>query len=268
MPLLDVNGTQLFVESFGDGSETVLLLHSLFFSGEMYAPQIDRLSQSRRCVTIDWRGQGRSASPLSGYDVDNLCNDVLAVMDALEMPHAHWVGMSVGGVVGIRVAAQFPSRVLSLAIGGASAEAEPAEKLAKYEELLLKGFAQDPESVVDNIMKIIYGAPFLTDPKFRRQAERERELILSNNGPELARACAPILRRVDCRHLLEHIECPTSVFVGELDHANPPEKSKVIADGVKGAVLTIFRSVGHQPNVEAPEQLTKYLADHLAAASG
>lgn len=263
MPLMPINGTDLYVECFGDGSETVFLTHALFFSGRMYDRQIAHLSDRYRCVTVDWRGQGRSAKPLGGYDVDMLARDVMAVADALAIDRFHWIGMSVGGVTGIRNAALYPDRFLSLAVGGASAEAEPIEKVEKYETLLLDGFAQDPESVADRLMEILYGAPFRTDPKNRTLLEQERRLIIDNDGSAVARAAAPILRRVDIRHMLAHVRCPTLVFVGELDGANPPEKSRTIADGIANAELSVLPDIGHQPNVEMPEGLGRMLRAHV-----
>lgn len=267
MPLMHVNGADLFVEEFGNGPDPVIFTHALFFSGKMYEQQIARLSPRYRCITVDWRGMGRSGKPLGGYDVDNLCHDVMGVADALGLDSFHWVGMSVGGVAGIRLAAQRPGRIRSLAIGGASAEAEPIEKVVKYENLLLDGFARDPESVVDGLLPVLYGEPFRNDPARADILARERQIIVSNDGPAVARASAPILRRVDIRHMLAHVACPTYVFCGVLDGANPPEKSKTISQGIAGSVLEVFDGVGHQPNVEAPAILADRLLVHLEAAS-
>lgn len=267
MALMHVNGADLFVEEFGSGEEVVLFTHALFFSGRMYEQQIEHLADQYRCITIDWRGMGRSGKPLGGYDVDNLCHDVIGVADALAVERFHWVGMSVGGVAGIRLAAQMPERFKSLAIGGASAEAEPIEKVVKYERLLLEGYAVDPESVVDDLMPILYGEPFRTDPARAVDLARERARIINNDGPAVARASAPILRRVDIRHMLPHVACPTYIFAGALDGANPPAKSKIIAEGIRGSKLEIFDCIGHQPNAEAPRLLADRLRAHLDTAA-
>lgn len=71
MPLIQANHTQLWVERFGDPKlPPVLLLHGLFFSGEMYAAQLPLLTPHFHCVTIDWRSMGRSPLALGGHDVD------------------------------------------------------------------------------------------------------------------------------------------------------------------------------------------------------
>ncbi|KAF0232114.1 MAG: alpha/beta [Beijerinckiaceae bacterium] len=268
MPLMPINGTELFVEEFGTGPETVLFYHSLFFSGEMYAPQIAMLRDKYRCVTIDWRGHGRSAAPLGGYDVDNLVRDALEVADAVGAKQFHWVGCSVGGVMGLRIAAQFGDRVKSLIVGGASAEAEPIEKVTRYEDLILDVFAKRPEAVIDRLMAILYGSPFLNDPARAADVRRERDIILSCGSARVARASAPVLRRVDIRHLLPHIRCPTLAICGALDGANPPYKSEIIAKGIPGARLEIMPAVGHQPNIEAPEAFGALIRGFLDEQTG
>ncbi len=263
MPLMPINGTELWVEDTGGSGPPVIFTHALFFSGEMYRTQIDALSQSYRCITLDWRGMGRSAKPLGGYDVDNMARDVMELADALSLEAFHWVGMSVGGVTGIRNAAQHPGRVLSLAVGGASAESEPIEKVVKY-EALLADYARDPASILDRVTPILYGKRFRTDPAFAGAFELEKQLIVENDGPAVQRASAAILRRIDIRHMLSHVQCPTTVFVGEEDGANGPDKARIIADGIPGAKLHVMPGIGHQPNVEAPEAVTDLLRTHLA----
>lgn len=265
MGLIHVNGTQLWVEDTGGTGPAVIFTHALFFSGQMYSAQIARLQERYRCITVDWRGMGRSAKPLGGYDVDNLARDIMELADKFSLDRFHWVGMSVGGVTGIRKAAEHPQRILSLAVGGASAEAEPIEKVVKY-EALLADYANDPSSILDRVAPILYGHRFRTDPAFAEAYAREREIIVDNDGPAVQRASAAILRRVDIRHMLPFVKCPTTVFVGSEDGANGPEKAQVIAAGIPNATLHVMEGVGHQPNVEAPAITTTVLEAHLEAA--
>jgi len=262
MSMMDINGTSLFVDDSGGGGPAVIFTHALFFSGRMYAPQIAALKDDFRCITVDWRGMGRSAKPLGGYDVDNLARDVMQVADNLRLDRFHWVGMSVGGVTGLRNAAQFPDRFLSLAVGGASAEAEPIEKLQRY-EALLADFAREPASILERITPVLYGRRFRESPEFAAALAAEQALIVDNDGPAVQRAAAPILRRVDIRHMLAHVQCPTTVFVGEEDAANGPEKARVIAGGIPGAALHVIKGAGHQPNVEAADEVSAILRAHL-----
>lgn len=263
MPLIQANHTQLWVERFGDPKlPPVLLLHGLFFSGEMYAAQLPLLTPHFHCVTIDWRSMGRSPLALGGHDVDNLCADVLAVQDALQLGPVRWVGSSVGGVAGIRVAAQWPERVRSLVTCGASAHSEPVEKLTRYESLLAS-YAQDTAAAWPLLAPVLYGPGFLKDPARAADVEAERAAFVNNDGPAIQRAAAPILRRVGIEHMLAHVKCPTLSIVGERDGANPPAHSEHIVAGIAGARLKVMPGVGHQPNAEAPVEFGKLICDFL-----
>lgn len=265
MALTNLNNTRLWVYDTGGDGPHIIFTHALFFSGAMYEKQIASLQSDYRCITVDWRGMGRSAKPLGGYDVDNMARDIMEVADTLRLSQFHWVGMSVGGVTGIRNAAQHPDRILSLAVGGASAEAEPIAKVEKY-EALLAAYAQEPASVLDQVAPILYGMRFRTDPAWADAYAKERALIVDNDGRAVQRAPAAILRRVDIRHVLPHVQCPATVFVSAEDGANGPDKAQVMADGTPGATLHVMDGIGHQPNVEAPDEVTTILRQHLGAA--
>ena len=244
----------------------MLLLHGLFFSGAMYARQVEQLARDFHCITIDGRSMGRSAPALGGHDVDNLCHDALAVLDALGIARAHWVGSSVGGVIGIRVAAQWPERVASLVACGASAHAEPAEKLTRY-EALLERYAEDPAAAWPTIAPVLFSRAFLEDPARAAEVLAQRAAFAANDGPTIRRAAAPILRRVGIEHLLPHVRCPTLAIVGEFDAANPPPHAEHIVAGIAGARLAVLPGVGHQPNAEAPEALARLIHDFLRSCA-
>lgn len=267
MPLIQANHTQLWVERFGDPAlPPVLLLHGLFFSGEMYAAQLPMLTPHFHCITIDGRSMGRSARALGGHDVDNLCADVMAVQDALQIGPAHWVGSSVGGVVGIRVAAQWPDRVRSLTTCGASAHAEPVEKLTRYESLLAS-YASDPSGAWPLLAPVLYGSGFLSDPARASDVHAQYKAFINNDGPAIQRAAAPILRRVGIEHMLNSVKCPMLAIVGEHDSANPPAHSSNIVTGITGARLHVLPGVGHQPNAEAPRQFGNAICEFLQESS-
>lgn len=263
MTLIDVNDTRLWVERFGDPSlPLVLLLHGLFFSGDMYAAQLPLLTPHFHCVTIDSRSMGRSPRALGGHDVDGLCADAVAVQDALGLGPAHWVGSSVGGVIGIRVASRWPQRVRSLVTSGASAHAEPFEKVSRY-DAMMEDYVRDAADAWPRVAPVLYAPRFLTDPARGAQVEAQRRAFVDNDGPAIQRAASPIFRRVDIRHMLPHVACPTLALVGEQDAANPRSESEAIVSGIKGARMHVFPGVGHQPNAETPEEFGTVIRDFL-----
>jgi pimeloyl-ACP methyl ester carboxylesterase len=112
--MVEVNGAQLHYSDVGSGQRTVVFGHGLLWSGEMFTPQIDALSDRFRCVAVDWRGQGRSAVTDSGYDMDTLTEDLAALIEHLGIAPVDYVGLSMGGFIGMRLAARHPELVRSL----------------------------------------------------------------------------------------------------------------------------------------------------------
>jgi 3-oxoadipate enol-lactonase len=161
MPFLDVNGVRLHYTDTGSGKETVVFSHSLLFSTEMFEQQIAHLKGKYRCIAYDHRGQGQSASPESGYDMDTLTADAAALITALGVEKCHFVGLSMGGFVALRMALNYPELVRSISVLDSSAEHEPHENRGRYKmlNLVMRWFGARP--VVGSVMPIMFGQSFL-----------------------------------------------------------------------------------------------------------
>ena len=104
--------------------------HGLLFSGWMFHPQVEALRDRYRCVTIDWRGQGESPAARRGYDMDTLTADAVTLIEALGAP-VHYVGLSMGGFIGQRIAARHGRLLRSLVLLDTSADREPPVAMVK-----------------------------------------------------------------------------------------------------------------------------------------
>jgi pimeloyl-ACP methyl ester carboxylesterase len=266
--MMEANGTKLFWQEHGSGDEAVIFTHGILFSSEMFSAQYVALGARYRCIGFDWRGQGRSETPLGGYDVDNLASDSVALMDNLGVRRAHWVGLSIGGVIGVRIAAERPERLLSLCAIGAAADAEPYEKLARYEALFDAMERDGVGSVLPTVAPILFGPDFLNDAARKNEREEWLRRLESCDGARAKRAAAPILRRRDIQHMLPHVRVPTLICTGELDKANGPDRAAILAGGIAGAELCIIPRVGHTPPIEAPGTLDGILLRFLTSRFG
>ncbi|MEO6510498.1 MAG: alpha/beta hydrolase, partial [Nocardioides sp.] len=174
MPVLEVNGAQVYVEDTGPptgrpAAETVVFGHGVLFSGRSFAGQVERLRDRYRCVTIDWRGQGRSPAARSGYDMDTLSLDAAGVIEGLGAGPVHYVGLSMGGFIGIRLAARRPDLVRSLVLLDTSAGPEPQASLSKY-RLLTRVYGLLGMRVVRApVEKIMFGPTYLADPRSKAE---------------------------------------------------------------------------------------------------
>src|SRR5215470_11987860 len=124
MPTIEVNGATIAYTDAGPATApTVLFGHGLLFGGWMFGAQIQALRAEYRCVTIDWRGQGGSP-PAGRHDMDTLTADAVALIEALALAPVHFVGLSMGGFVGQRLAARHGHLLRSLTLLDTSAGPE------------------------------------------------------------------------------------------------------------------------------------------------
>src|SRR5277367_1924949 len=125
MPQRPVRDTRLYVEDSGGNGAVVLFAHGLLYSCRMRDAQVQTLQSRYRCIGYDHRGQGQSAVSEGGYDMDSVAEDAAALIRALGVPPVHFVGHSMGGFVGMRLAARHPELLRSLVLIDTSADAEP-----------------------------------------------------------------------------------------------------------------------------------------------
>ena len=97
MPHVKTNGASIYYEEHGNGPDTIVFSHGLLWSGYMYQDQIAVLKDRYRCITYNHRGQGRSEVTQSGFDIDSLYEDSIALIEALGCAPCHFVGLSMGG---------------------------------------------------------------------------------------------------------------------------------------------------------------------------
>jgi len=264
MPRITLNRTDHYYEDTGGEDQAILFIHGLFFDGRMFAEQVAALKGQYRCVSLDWRSQGRSEVAAFGHDGDGLVSDAKALIEVLELGPCHIVGVSVGGVLAIRLAAQYPELIKSIVGIGSSGQCETIETLTRYEAIMSAFAREGPACVIDTLMPLIFGPKFNTAPEMAESFAHWKAHILANDGPAVGRAAAPILRRVDISHMFEHVKCPALFVVGEDDHVNGVEKAEHIIAGIEGAKVRIMPETGHTPPIESPHELAQVLAEFYA----
>jgi 3-oxoadipate enol-lactonase len=259
------NGVQLAVEDSGQGGSTVLFSHGLLYSLRMWDAQIAALRSRFRCVAYDHRGQGESESAATGLDMDTLADDAVALIESLRIGPVHFVGMSMGGFVAMRVAARRPELVRSLVLVDTSAGPEPAENIPRYRRLewVARWFGTWP--VASRVEAIMHGASARKDPARAAILRVWRQNLLRADTAAMNRAVEGILTRESAVPLLGKIRCPTLVMVGEEDTATVPAKSEEIAAGIPGARLVHIPRAGHMSPIDAPEAVTAQLRSFLEA---
>ncbi len=243
---------------------TVFFGHGLLFSGWMFHPQIAALQNEYRCVAIDWRGQGESAATKGGYDMDTLADDAVALIEQLGVAPVHYVGLSMGGFIGQRIAARRPELIRTLTLLDTDAGPEDPDKVKRYK--LLGGVYRltSIPPLRKQVLPIMFGPAFLADPT--RQPiidEWERQLKRSRRAG-VSKAVMGVANRLPIENEIGNINAPTLVIIGADDVAIPPHASQRMAKLIPGARLEQIPACGHTSSLEQPDTVTGLLRDFLS----
>ncbi len=268
MPTLTVNGVPISYSDTGPRDAPVILFgHGFLFSGWVFHPQIAALQDRYRCVAIDWRGQGATPPTPSGYDMDTLTSDAIGLIENLDVAPVHWVGLSMGGFVGMRIAARRPELIRTLSLLDTSAGPEDPSKVGQYK---LLGFVQQlvgSGPVMGQVKKAMFGPTFVRDPASKPLIDTWVTQIRSQSRTGIRKALRGVTDRRPIEDEIPAITAPTLIAVGADDISTPPDKAKRIAELIPGARLEIIPGSGHTSPLEQPAKVTALLEEVLAQHS-
>jgi 3-oxoadipate enol-lactonase len=232
----------------------LLLGPSLGTTRAMWAPEHSVLSQRFLVLRYDLLGHGDSPVPPGPYTVDQLADEVLALLDSLRITRCHYGGVSLGGMIGMTLAARHPDRIDRLALLCTSAHLPPAQGwLDRAHQVRAHGTASIADFAVDR-----WFTPAFTD-------HDPYVAMLAATPDEGYAACCAAIAAMDLRPLLKRIESPTLVISGHDDPATPPEHGRLIADSIPDARFVELADASHLASVEQPTEVTMLLLDHLGA---
>lgn len=260
MPYLNIRNCNYYYEIHGSGTEVLVLSHGLLWSGKMFYKQVDFLKDKFKIVIYDHRGQGKSEVTESGYDMDNLYEDAIELLNKLNLKNVHFGGLSMGGFVAMRLAARRPDLVKSLLLMETSADAEP--NILKYSFLntIVKLFGV--KVVVQPVIKIMFGQKFLTDSKRKKELEKWKS-ELKKNDKNIIRSVKGVIARKEISSELKNIVCPTLILVGTQDVATTPEKAEAIHTKILKSKIVYIEGGGHTSNIEEPEKYNREIEHFL-----
>ncbi|WP_455379348.1 alpha/beta fold hydrolase, partial [Petrachloros mirabilis] len=245
MPKICVNGADIHYEEHGSSPETLVMAHGLLWSSLMFEKQIDAFKSYYRCVTFDFRGQGQSQVTRAGYDMDTLSDDCAAIIKTLGCDPCHFIGVSMGGIVGLRLALRHPETVKSLTLIGTNADAESPAKRDRYRLLSTVSFCFGLNAVASRVMPIMFGKTFLTDPERADERQLWQRRFTMNSRIGVRRALAGVINRDGILDKVSAISMPTLILVGDEDVATPPGLSEMMHSRIKGSKFEVVSGAGH-----------------------
>jgi 3-oxoadipate enol-lactonase len=242
-----------------DKTPWLTLSHSLACNLHMWDDQMAELTKKFRVLRFDTRGHGLSSAPPGNYTLDQMAGDVKGLFDTLNITRTHWVGLSMGGMIGQTFALKYPGVFQSLVLADTTSRRPPnAEQM--WGERVAIARSQGMAGVLDTTLARWFTDPYRTARK--DVMARIGEQILSTPVDGFSGACVAI-SKVNTLDRLKEITCPVFIIVGEEDHGTPPEMARAIHENLPGSELLIIKSAAHLSNVEQPQAFTDALMGFL-----
>jgi 3-oxoadipate enol-lactonase len=259
MATIPLNGTSLRVRCDGERSRpTVVLSNSLGTDLSMWDAQAAVLATRFHVVRYDTRGHGGSGAPAGPYTIGLLGADVLALLDHLDIKRAHFVGLSMGGVIGQWLGAHAPGRLNKLVL------ANTASRIGTVDGWQARAAAVRTEGTSD----IAAGAPgrWFTSEFVARQpvVVGTMQKTLRSLEPEGYAACCEALAIADLTADIGCISATTLVIAGTQDPVTTVADAQLLCGTIKGATLATLPA-SHLSNIEVPDRFSDAVATFLLA---
>lgn len=265
MPAVKVEGREIFYREIGAGTTTLVCLHGISSNSRSWRGQLESLAGNYRVIAWDAPGYGQSDDPPEALPMAWYAGQLAAFMDALQVPKAVIVGLSLGGVLAQEFYRHFPERFQAVILadtntgGGARPPAERQARLQArlkaIEELSLAEMARQR-------------APALLSPNAPPELVAEVEAMMREIHPVGYRYMAMAQDAADERGVLPTIAVPALVLWGEHDRVTPRQEAEVLRTGIPGAAFEIIAGAGHLSNLEQPAAFNRAVTAFLNKAGG
>jgi 3-oxoadipate enol-lactonase len=263
VPTAQLSQAKLFYAEKGAG-EPVLFLNGLSGDHGYWMGQLRAFGRRYRCLAVDNRDVGQSGDAAGPYTIADLAADVAELLDQLDVPAAHVVGLSMGGMIAQELALARPDRVKSLALVATLGRSDD------WFRATLEAFGLIRRQVADTAAFFEAILPWWVSHRFFAAPERIawlRWLLRQNPHSQKLEGFLRQLRAIgqhDALEQLEQIRCPVLLLVGEDDSVAPPRYARQIHEHIPHARFALLPEVGHAPPIEDPDPFNRRLADFLA----
>jgi 3-oxoadipate enol-lactonase len=257
---ISLNGIGINYELAGQkGAPVVMLSHSLACSLVMWQPQMDVLKSAFQVLRFDTRGHGDSDAPEGPYSLEQLSADAVGLLDALNIETVHFVGLSMGGMIGQCLALEYADRLKSLSLCDTAA-VMPEESQPIWQQRIDAAGQSGMAGRVDETLERWFRPAYLQlNPP---EVEMIRRQILATPVAGYI-GCCEALRRLKYLERLSEIKLPTLIMVGEEDPGTPVAASEAMQAQIVGSKLVILPGARHLSNIEQAEAFNDVLLEFL-----
>ena len=237
-----------------DGPEhgpVLLVANSLMANGSMWDGNVPAFVDRYRVLRYDKRGHGQSGVVPGPYSIAQLADDAVGLLDALQIKKAHFMGLSIGGMIGQQLGARYPERILSLSLCNTASEMPPR---SLWEDRFQTARTQGLSGLVDGTIARWFTTAFIQ--RAPQEIEKVRQMILGTNVDGYI-SCGSAVRDMAQSTMLLKIKAPTLVLSGRHDPACTVDQGVVLQRLINGSQMVVIEDAAHLSNIEQPEHFNK-----------
>jgi len=258
--IIEANDIQINYEWSGvKQAPVVVLSHSLACSMVMWDPQLEMLESKFRVLRFDTRGHGGSQASQGSYTLEQLADDSIGILDGLEIERVHWVGLSMGGMIGQGLALRHPGRLESLVLADTAAII-PDEAQPVWQERIDAVRNAGMQAVAESTLERWFTPNYLKQKRPEVDQIRQQLLVTPADGYI---GCSEAIRRLNYLNQLGVIQTPTLIMVGADDPGTPVAASEAMHAHIKGSDLVVIPAAAHLSNIEQAKIFNTNLMAHL-----
>jgi pimeloyl-ACP methyl ester carboxylesterase len=253
MPFFDHDGCSLHYEEYGQGAP-VLLVHGLGSSCQDWEYQIPALSAHYRVIAVDVRGHGRSDKPRERYSIRGFSGDIEALLDYLQLGPVHYVGLSMGGMIGFQLAVDAPHLLTSLTIVNSAPEVKIKSAHDAWQYAKRWGLARlvSMETIGKGLGKNLFPKPGQSELRHkiaRRWAQNDKRAYLASFDAIVGWGVTERLSR---------IRCPTLIVTADKDYT-PVALKEAYIKLIPDARLQVIADSRHATPLDQPAEFNRIL---------
>jgi 3-oxoadipate enol-lactonase len=255
-----VNGVDTHYELHGKaGAPWLAFSHSLACNLRMWDDQVAALKDRFRILVYDTRGHGGSSAPAGPYTLEMLADDLRALLSHLDIQRLHFVGLSMGGMIGQTFALKYPGILTSLTLADTTSR-YPAEAAPLWQERIRTVESKGMQPLVQATLERWFTEGFRKSQPDK--ARRIGESILATPPAGYA-GCCHAIPKINTTARLKEIKCRALVICGEQDAGTPPAMAREIHENLPGSQLAMIPQAAHLSNLEQPEAFNRVLSEFL-----
>ena len=251
-----------YVLSGRQGAPVIMLAHGLATDLTMWDDVVAQLESRYQVLRYDARGHGRSPAASDRFSLSELAQDVVDLLDHLKIEKTHFVGLSMGGMVGMGLGLDHSERINKLVVCDARGDAPEAYRKSwddRIERVSAEGVAVLAKPTIERWFTAAFG-------QNREAVERMRAMVAATSVDGYV-GCARALRELDYARRLPTMTVPTLFLVGSEDAGAPPETMRQMHQVTPGSQFVQIDNAGHISAVEQPDQvaaaITRFLGEDL-----